>query len=142
MIIPKTGSIARDIQKPGVVSEHLNEMVIAKSIAQVVLRLAWIVDMSAGPFQGKATYGRGGRVNGVVLRHTASGAAAVEISVVIAEKTLLEAFSPISEKSSDLDTVPILLRLADQLRYEVYHTAQALGLPVFTEIDVNIDDVR
>ena len=126
----------------GVVSEHLNEMVIAKSIARVVRRLPWIVDMSAGPFQEKVTYGRRGHVSGVVLRHTASGASAIEISVVIAEKALLEAFSPISVRASDLDTVPMLLRLAAQLRMVIYHTVQDLGLSVLTEIDVSIDDIR
>ena len=126
----------------GVVSEHLNEMVIAKSIARVVRRLPWIVDMSAGPLQEKVTYGRRGHVSGVVLRHTASGASAIEISVVIAEKALLEAFSPISVRTSDLDTVPMLLRLAAQLRMVIYHTVQDLGLSVLTEIDVSIDDIR
>lgn len=134
MIIPEPGA--------GVVSEHLNEMAIAKSIARVVRRLPWIVDMSAGPFQEKVTYGRKGHVRGVVLRHTASGASAIEISVVIAEKALLDAFSPASVRTSDLDTVPILLRLADQLRVVVYHTTQDLGLSVLTEIDVSIDDIR
>jgi len=126
----------------GVVSEHLNEMVIAKSIARVVRRLPWIADMSAGPLQEKVTYGRRGHVSGVVLRHTASGASAIEISVVIAEKSLLEAFSPISVRTSDLDTVPTLLRLAAQLRMVIYHTVQDLGLSVLTEIDVSIDDIK
>jgi hypothetical protein len=144
MTIPKPDGIVRDMQKPEVVSEHLNKMVIAKSIAQVVQRLPWIADMSAGSFQEKVTRGRGGRVSGVVLRYTELGASAVEVSVVIAEKALFEAeaLSPTSEQSSDLDTVPILLRLADQLRVVIYHTTQDLGLSMPTEIDVSIDDIR
>jgi hypothetical protein len=144
MTIPKPDGIVRDMQKPGVVSEHLNNMVIAKGIAQVVQRLPWIADMSAGSFQEKVTRGRGGRVSGVVLRYTELGVSAVEVSVVIAEKALFEAeaLSPTSEQSSDLDTVPILLRLADQLRVVIYHTTQDLGLSVPTEIDVSIDDIR
>lgn len=142
MVIPRPDGSVRDRQKPEVISKHLNEMIIAKSIARVVRRLPWVVDMSAGPFQEKITYGRGGHVNGVVLRHTASGASAIEIGVVIAEKALLEAFSPTSVRTSDLDIVPLLLRLADQLRVVVYHTTQDLGLSVLTEIDVSIDDIR
>jgi hypothetical protein len=142
MTIPKPGGAVRDMQKPKVISEHLNKMAIAKGIARVVRRLPWIVDMSAGPFQEKVTYGRRGHVSGVVLRHTTSGACTIEISVVIAQRALLEAFSPTSVRTSDLDTVPLLLRLADQLRVVVYHTAQDLGLSMLTEIDVSIDDIR
>jgi hypothetical protein len=144
MIIPRPDGIVRDMQKPGVVSEYLNNLVIAKSIAQVVLRLPWIADMSAGSFQEKVTYGRGGHVSGVVLRYTELGASAVEVGVVIAEKVLFEAeaLSPASERSSNLETVPILLRLANQLRSVIYHTTQDLGLSVITEINVSIDDIR
>lgn len=142
MTISKPGGTVRDMQKPGVNSEHLNKMAIAKSIARVVRRLPWIVEMSAGPLQEKATYGQRGHVSGVVLRDTTSEACAIEISVVIAEKALLEAFTPTSVRTSDLDIVPLLLRLADQLRVVVYHTAQDLGMSMLTEIDVSIDDIR
>lgn len=142
MITPEPESIAIDIHKPGVASAHLSEIVIAKSITQAVLRLAWIVDMSAGPFQGKATYGLRERVNGVVLRHTESWVSAVEISVVMAEKALLEVFPFASERSAAPGTAPTLLRLADQLRVVVYQTAQALGLSELTTVDVSIDDIR
>lgn len=142
MIIPRPDGSVRDRQKPEVISKILNEMVIAKSIARVVRRLPWVVDMSAGPFQEKVTYGRREHVSGVVLRHTVSGASAIEIGVVIAEKALLEACSPTSMRTPELDTVPLLLRLAEQLRIVVYKTTQDLGLSVLTEIDVSIDDIR
>jgi hypothetical protein len=134
--------MALQLQQPGVASEHLSDLVIAKSIAQGVLCLAGIVEMSTSPLQTKATYGRGERVNGVVLRHTTGGACAVEISVVIAEKILLEAVSLCSEQSSALVGTPTLLRLADQIRVAVSHTAQALGWWGLTTVDVSIDDTR
>lgn len=142
MIIPRPDSTVRDMQKSGVISEHLNNIVIAKSIAQAVLRLPWIADISAGSCQEKVTYDRGGRVSGVVLRYTESGALAVEVSVVMAEKALLAVLSPTSEQTSDLNTVPLLLRFAEQLRVVIYHTAQDLGLSMLAKIDVSIDDIR
>jgi hypothetical protein len=144
MIIPKPDGMVRDTQKPAVVSEHLNNMVIARSIVQVVRSVPWIVDMSAGSFQEKVTYGRGECVSGVVLRYTELGAFAVEVGVVIAERALFEAevFSPASERSSDLNAVPKLLRLAEQLRAVIYHRTLDLGLSALTKIDVSIDDIR
>jgi len=142
MIISRQDGAVRDMQKLGGILEHLNNIVIAKSIAQAVLRLPWIADISAGSCQEKVTYGRGGRVSGVALRYTESEALAVEVSVVMAEKALLAVLPPASEQSSDLDTVPLLLRFAEQLRAVIYHTAQDLGLSVLTKIDISIDDIR
>ena len=142
MIISRPDSIVRDMQKPGIISEHLNNIVIAKGIARAVQRLPWIADMSAGSCQEKVTYGRRERVSGVVLRYTELGAPAVEVGVVIAEKALLEALPPTAEQLSNLDIVPILLRFAEQLRVVISHTAQGLGLPALAKIDVSIDDIR
>jgi hypothetical protein len=142
MIISRSDGTVKDTQEPGIISEHLNNIVIAKSIVQTVLCLPWIADISADPCQEKVTYGRGGHVSGVVLRYTELGALAIEVSVVMAEKALLEALSPTSEQSPDLDTVPLLLRFAEQLRAVIYHTAQDLSLSALTKIDVSIDDIR
>jgi hypothetical protein len=142
MSISTSDDDVRDNHKQGVISEHPDEMVIAKSIAQAVECLPWITDMSTGSFQEKITYGRGGHVSGVILRDTKSGTSAVEVGVIVAEKALIVARSLPAQQHSGQDTVPLLLRLADQLRTVIYRTALDLGLSTLTKIDISIDDIR
>ncbi len=144
---PDSGYITIEAQVPMVqgVSEQVNDIVLARAIAQAVRDIPWVVDMSSGPFNVEATYGSGEeRVIGVVLRHAALGPLFVEVHVVVAETALLEVSgtASLSDTSFNSDEVPLLARLANQARAAVYHTIFDMDLLVPIVVDVAIDDIQ
>ena len=135
------GSDKVDPQAPTaqMVTEQMNDMVIANAIAHAIRGVPGVLDMSQGLFAKAATYGPGKRIAGIVLRHDAPGELSVEVHVVLDETTFIKALSDLSSSASD---TPILLRFTGMIRVVVVQTFEHLGLPAPTMVDVTIDDIR
>lgn len=137
---------AVEVQAPSTqdVPEHLSDIVLATAIVHAIRAVPGVVDIGQGLFAKAATYGPGKHINGVVLRHSASGELAVEVHVVLEEASFIKAFSDVShsDASSSSDTTPALLRFTGEVRAAVTQTLAHLGLQVPTMVDVTIDDIR
>jgi len=135
------GSDKVDPQAPTVqmVTEQMNDMVIANAIAHAIRGMPGVLDMGQGLFAKAATYGPGRHIAGIILRRPAPGELSVEIHVVLDEATFIEALSDVSASASD---TPILLRFTGMIRVVVVQTFEHLGLPAPTMVDVTIDDIR
>ena len=121
------------------VTEQINEMVIANAIAHAIRAIPGVLDMGQGLFAKAATYGPGKHIPGIVLRRLAPGELSVDIHVVLDEATFFEALTDVS---SGADDTPILLRFTSMIRVVIVQTFEHLGLPAPTTVDVTIDDIR
>jgi hypothetical protein len=118
----------------------VNDITIAKLLAQAIRATAGVVDLSPGLFALEATYGPGERVLGIVLSHPAPNALTIEVRVVLAETVLREALCALP--STEAGETALLLRFAQQLRTVVAHTIRTLDVAGLTAVDVAIDDIR
>lgn len=121
------------------VSEHMNDMVIAKAIARAIRGIPGVLDMGQGLFAKAATYGPRKHIVGIVLRRVALEDLAVEVHVILDEVTFI---NTLLDATSSSGNTPILLHFADLIRVVVSQTFGHLGLPTPTIVDVTIDDIR
>ncbi len=130
-----------DIRAPTAqrVPGRLIDMIVADAIAHAVRGVPGVLAMGQGVFAKAATYGPGKHIAGIVLRHHASGELSLEIHVVLAETTCIQALAELSSSSAK---TPVLLRFADLIRTIASQTLEHLGLPAPSTVDVTIDDVR
>ena len=140
----ESGAVEAQAPSTQDVPEHLSDIVLANAIVDAIRAVPGVVDIGQGLFSKAATYGPGKHINGVVLRHSASGELAVEVYVVLEEASFIKAFSDVShsDASSSSGTTPVLLRFTGEVRAAVNQTLAHLGLPVPTMVDVTIDDIR
>src|SRR6266566_856213 len=108
------GSDKVDPQAPTaqMVTEQMNDMVIANAIAHAIRGMPGVLDMGQGLFAKAATYGPGRHVSGIVLQHPTPESLSVEVHVVLEEASFIKAYSEISgsDTSSSSGTTPMLLR--------------------------------
>lgn len=149
--VTSSTSPPRDPSRQAGAPERMSDITLARAIARAVRDVPGVVDLSPGYFALAATYGGAGqRVTGVVVRHLARDAVALEIHVVLSS-----APREVSHGSSTSDvesgrapsgkraaTPASLMSIAGEIRSVVFRTAHDMGTPFLTKVDVLIDDLR
>jgi uncharacterized alkaline shock family protein YloU len=101
-----------------------DDTTLARAVLGAVRAVPGVADVSPGLFAEAATYGRGERVRGVVVRRVAGG---LELEIHLAAAYAPSTFLP---------------DLADRVRHVARQSVDSLGAGPVGRIDVAIDDVR
>ena len=119
-----------------------DDLTLARAIAQAIQRVPGVQGLSAGRFGTVATYGRGGRVPGVVFHWNASSLVGMEVHLVASEIALRAAlYESVSTSTPVTVEAPFLLGLAEQVRAAILATGMSQGLLSVARLDVSIDDL-
>lgn len=139
---PDSGAVEAQVL-PSLVVPMPSDLELAKSVAAAIRGVPGVLDMGPGMFAQAATYGPGERVMGVVLRHPAPAALAIEAHVVLDERMLVQTLSSVSPSDgpSGSEHTPIVVRVADRIRAVVFQTVHQFGVPGPITVDVVVDDL-
>ncbi len=139
---PESGAVEAQAL-PSLVVPMPSDLELAKSIAAAICEVPAVLGMGPGRFAQAATYGPGERVMGVVLRHPAPTALAIEAHVVLDERMLVQTLSSVSPSDgfSGSEHTPIVVRVADRIRAVVFQTVHRFGGPGPITVDVVVDDL-
>jgi uncharacterized alkaline shock family protein YloU len=137
------------VSRPVAPNSPASDLIIAKAIATAVRMTPGVVDLSPGFLALAATYGPNERVVGVVVRHTAPHATAVEVHVTVAMEAATaipttEAQGGVSSVAAKLEPPEsaVLTHVADHVREAVYRAMRDLHVATPSAVDVFIDDIQ
>ncbi|HEU5198933.1 MAG TPA: hypothetical protein VFU32_04810 [Ktedonobacterales bacterium] len=119
-----------------------DDLPLARVVAQAIQCVPGVQGLSAGRFGTAATYGRGGRVPGVVVRRYARGQLGIEVHLVVSAAALRAALRQSASMPAVIQTwPPFLLYLAEQVRASIQATATRQQLFSAARLDVYIDNL-
>jgi hypothetical protein len=135
----ESGAVEAQASPAPVMPGRLSNLDIAQALVHAIRNVPGILDLGQGLFAQAATYGPGRRIAGVALEYPGAGELAVEVHVILDERTVNEA---LSNAASSSDPTPIMMRFTGQVRAAVSQTLEQLGLPLPKMVDVIVDDIR
>jgi len=121
-------------------------VVLAQTVAHAASTVPGVADVRSSRADLVATYGPHTRVSGVTFTHPAPGKLAVEVHIIVSHAAIsvisvADAASGRNATALRAQSMPVLLRIASQVRGAVYSTLRGYGARL-SAVDVSIDDLQ